>query len=302
MWRGSRHDAVRGKDPKAGLRRRSQGRIEGIRAGRVSLMAAVWVGMWVGGAGRAGGEPLLKESGPATDTTAVRWVVGVSFGREVMEGRRPGWPDGSEQRGWVQGRGRGGAVGMELFRVVRFHQTDAGVVLEGYRDLWRGGYGHLRLRVTPQAEVLPRYDVRGEVFQGVGEGWEMAASGWRMELPGPNVTVLGVGVGRYLADWYVRALTHLGRLAGKGTVSFSGRARRYLGASQEYWEVVAGVGEEPAVLGPGPSVAVRRTRFFAAGFQRFPSAWWGLSLHGSYQSIEGTPARWIWQLGGLARF
>jgi len=197
---------------------------------------------------------------------------------------------------------RWGALGLELFRAERFGLRDLGGSLDGYLELWERAYANVRVRVTPGADVLPGIDLRGELFQAWPGGWEVSGSGWWMDFPEHDAGVVGVGIARYLGSWYFRETVTLGTLAGESALSTSFLARRYLDPPREYLEVSGGVGREVVVLGAGPTVDVRDTRFLRGGLQKFLTRSWGLSAALQYHRFQGTPSRRGGSLGVLARF
>jgi len=193
-------------------------------------------------------------------------------------------------------------LGAEVAQVGRFGLKDEVLALDGYKNLWNRAYANLRVRINPKSDILPNADVRGELFQALESGWEVSGSYWRLDLDLEDVDVMGVGLAKYHGDWYLRQVTNVSRLAGKFAVSLSFAVRRLLNPPHEYVELSGGIGEEAVLLGPGPVVDLRHTRFVRGSVQRFFSTHWGYSTAAMFNLFEGTPERWGLKLGLLTRF
>jgi YaiO family outer membrane protein len=215
---------------------------------------------------------------------------------------QPGWTDWTETRvGLVHTLARG-ALGGEVARVGRFGLVDVALTADTYVETWSGAYANIRGRVTPQADVLPRWDVYAEVFQSLGGGWEASASAWRMNVPAADVSVFGAGIGCSAGAWYLRAVGRLSRSAGSDVGSTLVSVRRYLGDSRQLVEVSGATGREVVVLGAGPVVALRRTTSAQVRAQRFLTSAFGASGALSFGTFEGAPDRVGLSVGLLARF
>lgn len=246
-------------------------------------------------------DPELRCSPVQADTIGP-WFAGLRHDREFIGSDLPQWTDWIQNQAVIVRDFTGGAIGGELFQVERFGLKDHGIALDMYKDLWRGSYGNLRLRATSDADVLPKLDVRLEVFQAAASGWEVSGSYWRMDFVENDVDIFGAGLAKYYRNWYFRGVTTMSTLAGGSAFSFSGMARRFLDPPREYLEISTGVGREVVVLGPGPTVDVRNTRFLQGRIQRFFNSWWGLSAGLTYNRFEGAPERIGLSFGLITRF
>lgn len=238
----------------------------------------------------------------ADPDTLTPWFAGLHHQREFIASSIPQWTDWTLSQAILVRDLNGGAVGGEVFQAERFGLRDVGVALDVYRELWARSYGNIRLRMTPQADALPRWDLRMEGFQAFAGGWEISGSYWRMDFEDDDVNVLGVGGGKYHGLWYLRATTTLSTLAERSALSYAGMIRRFVGTSKEYVEVSGGIGREVVVLGPGPVVDVRDTRFFQARVQRFLNARWGFAAGFAHNRFEGAPERNGVSIGLITRF
>lgn len=97
-----------------------------------------------------------------------------------------------------------GSLALESLRAHRFGQHAYAWALDGYASLWTGAYANLRYQKAPSERLFPRYSWRAELFQAVGKGWELSASDDRLVFGGSRVDIYGVGIARYVGDFYVR--------------------------------------------------------------------------------------------------
>ncbi len=257
-------------------------------------------------------EGVILDDSPLVDTvplddspladTVPRWFAGIRHDREIITSDLPQWSDWTLSQALLVRQLKGGSVGAEIFEVGRFRRRDWGIALDGYKDLWERAYGNLQIRATPGAEVVPRADVRLEVFQAFPSGWEVSGSYRRMDFDTDDVDLVGAAVARYVGNWYLREVTTVSTLAGRAAFSFSAMARRLLSPPWEYVEVAGGLGREVMVLGSGPTVDVRETRFLQGRIQKFLHGDWGLSAGVAYHRFEGAPQRRGLSLGLITRF
>lgn len=202
----------------------------------------------------------------------------------------------------------GGSLGFETLESSRFGRWDTAWALDGYVNLWSRAYANLRFQDGPGAVLFPRTRWRAELFQGVGTGWELSASYDRLDYSAP-VELLGVGVARYLGNWYLRWL-HLYVPSTPSSPSWSNSDRivvrnYFKGDADNYVEVAAGLGSsvEPTgfVVGPGQathswsaSTALVRFPTPRFGFKLGVDVGYGVELepHGSVGAFSTLYYRW----------
>jgi YaiO family outer membrane protein len=246
---------------------------------------------------------LLLPTSAMSQETAPPWFAGIFVERDNFSGSSTIWTDWTSVRALAVRNFDRGSLGLEVASVERFDLSDQAVAGELYLELWDGAYAYLRGRVTPDAELLPKGDLRGEIFQSLGGGWEASANFWMMDVAGPNVTVGGLGLAKYQGQWFLRSQGNLARIAGES--AYSGRvfARRFLaGSSREYFEVGTGTGKEVVVLGAGPVLDARNTWFVSGSHQRFLNEHFGFNLGVGVSDFEGVPFRRTLALGLISRF
>lgn len=161
------------------------------------------------------------------------WELGLSLGREE------GAPAASIQVGRTFA---GGSLAVEGRRIRRRGQGDGSVALDGYLDLWRRAYGNLRTQFSGEGGELPRLDLSAELFQGLARGWEVSASGRRLEFADTGASILAVGVSRSVGSWFLRTRSLLAPAQGQLGFTQALSCRRYLGRVDDYLEVGGGLG------------------------------------------------------------
>lgn len=163
-----------------------------------------------------------------------RWGASVGWDHTRFSGGRESWNDNDLS---LRRYFRRGSLGLELLRADHFNTSDTAWALDGYVPLWSRAYANLRYQRGPSSGVLPRQSWRAEVFQGVGSGWELSASVDHLRFS-DNTEFYGVGVGRYVGNWYGRY--KLQHVPGVGSGSWSHRLllrNYYKGDADNYLEV-----------------------------------------------------------------
>jgi YaiO family outer membrane protein len=245
---------------------------------------------------------LVPFTGSAQEPTPP-WFGGVFYDVDTYSGSVPGWTTWTGVRVLAQRRIDRATLGLEVASLRRFDLSDQAVSGEIYLELWEGAYTHLRGRVTQDGDFLPKSDVRGELFQSLGGGWEASANLWTMNVTGPNVLIGGIGLAKYQGIWFIRSEGNLARLDGEDALSGRLYVRRYVGASsREYIEVGAGAGKEIAILGAGPLLDARSTWFISGNHHRFLSEHLGYSITVGVTDFEDVPLRRSLSLGLITRF
>jgi YaiO family outer membrane protein len=178
-----------------------------------------------------------------------------------------------------------GSLAFEALGADRFSGSDHAWALDGYVDLWSRAYANLRYQRSPQADLFPETSWRAELFQGVGRGWEFSGSFDRLDFSSSAVDLYGLGVGKYVGNWYVR-LRHL-YVPGNGTNSNSDRllARYYYrGDADNYVEFSAGAGQSDTALSSAPGSTAHAYSWSAgAALVKFLNPRLGFKAGASYE-------------------
>lgn len=168
----------------------------------------------------------------------------------------------------------------------RYDEDDGAVFADAWMNLWRGAYVNLRPEVTVQPEVAPHADLYGELFQGLGAGWEASVFWRHVRYPSGFETDTGGGsLGKYLGGWYIRWRSQVDVEQSLFTNILA--LRRYLWSVDDFIEVWAGRSEKEQGVFLTTTSPGEEGSFGLARLQLFPLRHWGLGLTMAYQ--EGTP-------------
>lgn len=243
--------------------------------------------------------PVHAQAAPSARTGTPTWEGAVFHTwQRVSEGRAP-W---QSVEALVQRRSARGAIILKAGRTRRFETWGAALTAEAWRDLWTRAYAHVRAGFTPDPRILPGQHLYAELYQATPGRWELAASYDHRRYSAQTVHTLGLGLGAYVGNWYLRAKTQLIPRAGhQPSAVQSLRARRYINPPREYVGVQVGAGSINAVVAEGPVLQRVTTYFVTAQFQRYITTHIGLSASASY-SDDAFFVRHGLTVGVLARW
>lgn len=236
----SRWQALQPQDPAPLLARARAQRAAGNQdAARVDSDAALALGAdpsAASGTSVASGAPRVSNP-EAVAPAGYRWTAQAEVGRTDFSGDRASWND----RGLTLRRHLAqGSVALELLQTERFGIDDHAWAVDAYVDAWARAYANLRYQHAPDGALYPDHAWRAELFQGVGTGWELSASVDQLHFSPYTTTLYGVGAGRYVGPFYLRARARRTTSSGTG---FTGQVRYYyVGNGSDYLEVSAGNG------------------------------------------------------------
>jgi YaiO family outer membrane protein len=274
------------------------------RAGRGWRVRAPWgVSAWNARWAGVGLAALFVALAPIDVRAQERWFGGLYFDHDSFGESVPAWESWQSVRASIVREVDGGAIGLEVERVERFGRSDLAAAADLYVNLWPGSYANLRARYAPDPEVLPAADWRLEVFQSLPGAWEASANARLSTVPGPNVTVLGLGIAKYVSAWYLRGLGTVAEVDGTRSGGGAFFARRFFADDgRQFVEAGGGLGGESVAVGPGPTLDVRDTAFFQISFQRTVRGPFGAHATVGAHDFEGLPLRSHVTLGVTARF
>jgi len=178
-----------------------------------------------------------------------------------------------------------GSLALESVDVRDFGTSDHAWALDGYLDLWSRAYVNLRYQqAAPNEKLYPARSYYGELFQGVGRGWELSGSYNYLDFSSSNVDIYGIGIGRYVGNYYIR-LRHL-YIPGDGGNSNSDRLLvryYYTGDGDNYVEVGVGAGRSNSntFSDPGAGDDTNSTAVGVA-FVHYPTPRWGFRIGADY--------------------
>lgn len=207
-----------------------------------------------------------------------RWSAGLSSSLSDFTPARAHWRDDTLS---VRHYFEKGSLALELLNAHRFNKSDDAFAVDGYAPLWDRAYTNLRYQLTTHASLYPHNSWRAELFQGVGTGWELSVSHDQLAFGGTPVRMYGLGVGKYIGNFYVR-VRHL-IIPGDNGKSVSDRLLcryYYSGDADNYFELNAGSGrnDDPLVIANGKE----NHSSVGAVFVRYPSTQWGYKIGFDY--------------------
>ncbi len=236
----------------------------------------------------------------AAPTSAQTWRATAGHHVETFRADRPAW---HETRATVQRLGPSGAFGAELARISRNDRADVTVAADLYRVLSRRVYANVRAEAAPGARVVPTLNLLGEVYAGVGRGWDVSAGGRYLAVPGTDVPLVTASAMHTAGPIVLGGRTTVA-LAPGVTVSAVATARYAPETSgpgvPTRLSLVAGQGQEAVVTDAG-DVVVRRQRVVALYGQRRIGGPVGLSAGAGY-TADGTLTRWSAEAGLVVQF
>jgi YaiO family outer membrane protein len=202
---------------------------------------------------------------PGTPDAAIAggytWAAGLSSTWTRL-GDNPRW---NEQTASVRYYGKlgskHGSIAFETLRAERFAQTGHAWALDAYADLWSGAYANVRYQRAPAARLFPANAGRIELYQAVGDGWEVSLSDDVLGF-GERVNIYGVGLAKYTGNWYVQ-LRHQNIVSAGAHSSGDRLLGRYYyqGGADSYLELAMNRGRSDDPL----SLASGRTRSGGGG-------------------------------------
>jgi YaiO family outer membrane protein len=211
---------------------------------------------------------------------AVTWQASLAYDVSKFSTDRSDWQfyTAALRRYWERG-----SLAFEYLRSKRFDSNDYALALDAYVDLWQRAYANLRYQYSPDATLYSRDYYRAEIFQGVGKGWEVSGSYDHMDFTSSTVDMYGIGLGKYIGNWYFRWRTLFVPSPAKLGISNRVIGRYYFsGTADDYVEVNGGFsqgGEYP--LG-STSVESTRGQWFGVALQKYFYAKWGVVVTAGY--------------------
>lgn len=186
-----------------------------------------------------------------------------------------------------------GSLALEMLRAHRFGDHDTAWALDGYASLWERAYANVRYQRGPDDGLFPAHAWRVEVFQGVGQGWELSASYDHLEFDS-GTDMYGVGVGRYWGDFYARYRALHVPGVGSGSLNHRGQLRwYYAGNADDYFEVSAshGRGHELDTTGFDRVVDSSHSSY-GVSYVKFFAPKWGVKLGAGFANdVDGFDER-----------
>jgi len=268
------------------------GRARALRAaGRASDARADLARARSLGADAAGIDAMLAAMRPRPGTPDAAIAEGYSWTASLSStwtrlGDNPRW---NEQTASVRHYGETGSIAFETLRAQRFAQTGHAWALDAYVNLWNGAYANVRYQRAPAARLFPANAGRIELYQAIGDGWEVSLSDDVLGF-GERVNIYGVSLAKYTGNWYVQ-LRHQNIVAAGSHGSGDRLLGRYYyrGDADSYLELALNRGRSDDPL----SLAGGRTRSGGGSVNlvHYFSRDWGGRVGAAFSRDSGGSAR-----------
>lgn len=134
-----------------------------------------------------------------------------------------------------------GSVAVELLETRRYGRDDKAWAIDAYVDTWSRAYANLRYQHAPDEALFPGHAWRAELFQGIGQGWELSAGVDQLRFRSTTADIYSLGVGRYTGNFYLRARSRYS--PDSDSLGHTALVRYYhAGNAHDYLELSAGTG------------------------------------------------------------
>jgi YaiO family outer membrane protein len=277
--------AVQPDEPRAYLARARAYRSKGdFKASRADLEMAR-----VHGADNAEVDRLVatlerRVEAEATKPEGFMWAASFGYSFSHFAPDRDKW---NEYDATVRHYWEHGSLAAEYLKANRFTLTDEAVALDAYVDLWFRAYANVRYQYSPDATLYPDHAYRAELFQGVGQGWELSGSYDRLDFTNSNVNMYGVGIGKYTGNWYLRWRTLFIPSTSKSGLSHRAIARYYFsGDADDYVELNGGFSRGGEYLYQSQIVDITKSWTVGAAVRKYFSPRWGMKLAADYSKEQ----------------
>jgi YaiO family outer membrane protein len=195
-----------------------------------------------------------------------------------------------------------GSLALQSLTVNRFERFDQAFVLDGYLGLWPRAAGNLRLQASVNADVLPRLDALGEVFQEFGDIWEGSLGYRYMGFTTGPVNFFQAGIGTYLGNWYLRLQPQL-FLSGEGPgIQAALWARYFFDSADNFAELRVGAGRQVMLVGSNAQLQGQNIFFGLLNGQYFVTPQWGLLGTINYNYFDQYPSMFGFTVGSKFRW
>lgn len=171
----------------------------------------------------------------------------------------------------------------EVLGVSRFARDDLAYALDAYTDLWDRAYANLRLQIAPDHKLFPEDSGRVELYQGVGSGWELAASYDWLNFSSTSVGIYGAAVAKYVGNYYGRLRTTF--VDTSGSVGWRLTLRDYYaGDADQYFELAVGTSRGDVTRGGATSVQTSTS--IGLAWVTFFTPQWGMKVGADYADAQ----------------
>ena len=180
-----------------------------------------------------------------------------------------------------------GSLAVELLQAQRFGRSDLAWALDGYADLWSGSYANLRYQHGGQDSLFAERAWRAELFQNLPHGWEVSGSYDRLEFAHADVGIYGLGLGKYVGNFYLRGLTRRVQGDAGSHSSHRGLVRwYYAGNADDYFEVSGGTGRSGELTRAPADIETGRGSSLGVALVKYWTPQWGFKVALDYADTD----------------
>lgn len=239
--------------------------------------------------------------------SALPWEASLNYELQGFAGQQIPW---HTVTGGIKYNFDNASLALQSLSTQRFGLFDQGFVADSYFDLWSGAYGNVRAQAVLDADVLPQFDILGELYQSFAETWEVSGAYRLMHYPSNQIHFIQGSVGKYWGNWYFRIQPML-FLASQANVeagpggNVSLWARYYYGTVDDFVEMRTGLGRRIAVIGSnanGAALQGQTNAFALLSAQHFITPQLGLTGTLNYNYDQQFSDRFGGSIGTLYRF
>ncbi len=194
-----------------------------------------------------------------------------------------------------------GTVVGNIVQKRRFGRNEISGGAHYWADLWGDSYGHVHVSAAPNALIVPRFRIGGDLYAVFGS-WEVTGKyEWR-RYAGTRIHMTGPQIGWYLGNWYLRLGTSVLKQGGQWFATQRAGARYYLGSPDSYVDGQVGYGRtvEFVEASSNDPLRVAHSYFGSVRLHHFFTSHVGASVAATYS--EKTRRRLGASLGLVARW
>ncbi len=234
-----------------------------------------------------------------TGDESYKWEGRAGYRWTDLSAGRDNW---TQYHASLQRNTKFGSYRFEAFRAQHFSVWNTGLLADIYRDLFPSNYVNVRFQVSPEADFLPQTDLLIEDYQMLGSGWE-GSLGYRiMNFENTDVDIGKIGLGRYWGNWYGRGVyRRIIKPSATGNV-YSLSLRRYLGNSDNYFEVRGSTGEELVEASSRNPALTLQTQSVGATYHFFVNNHSGFEFNFDYVDPDRQALRRAFEINYIRRW
>jgi YaiO family outer membrane protein len=224
-----------------------------------------------------------KEQAQPASSLGYDWALSESIDRSVN-----GFGGATENTLSLRRYTEWGSIALQMLDLQEFGETDHAWVVDAYPRLWQGAYANLRYQQALGAVLYPGVSWRAELYQGMGNGWELSASHDELGFSAP-VKINGWGVAKYWSDYYVRV-----RYQTVQSDSSSGNGLRvvgryyYHGNADDYLEANVSAGRSDDF--EGALITPSRSNSRGVAWSSFVNREWGFKVSCGFSNDNSSAA------------